>query len=87
MDLGLKDAKALVFGSSSGLGKEVARVLVEEGVGPIHRSDDGDELRQLLQRTPELIQWQLTFAPKIYGLSRARVGRRMLWCSGGARTV
>ena len=31
MDLGMKDAKALVFGSSSGLGKEVARVLVEEG--------------------------------------------------------
>jgi len=31
MDFGLRDARALVFGSSSGLGKEVARVLIEEG--------------------------------------------------------
>jgi NAD(P)-dependent dehydrogenase (short-subunit alcohol dehydrogenase family) len=40
MDLGLQGAKALVFGSSSGLGKEVARVLVEEGANVALSSRD-----------------------------------------------
>jgi 3-oxoacyl-[acyl-carrier protein] reductase len=44
MDLGIKNKKALVFASSEGLGKAVARALVEEGANVFLSSRSEDKL-------------------------------------------
>lgn len=49
MELGLRNARALVFGSSSGLGKEVARVLIEEGARVAITSRDMDRCESARQ--------------------------------------
>ena len=52
MDLGLGGKRALVFGASQGIGKAIARCLIEEGARVIASSRSEDNLEKLAREVP-----------------------------------